>query len=80
MYRPHSQDNLLKIYSVQFSLARTEFFKKISFFAKNRHLFILRAKNNLKNRKYSPFDEESRAFFKNFLASTVRELLEKNRF
>ena len=51
----------------------------MSSFAKIAVLFILGPKNNFKKLKYSPFDEESKVFFKNALAPTVRKLSEKNR-
>jgi len=52
----------------------------MSVFAKIVISFIFGPKNNFKKRKYSPFDEDSNACFKNALTLADRELFEKNRF
>ena len=59
---------------------KNRYLSKMSFLQKIAVSFILGSQITLKKWKYSPFDEESNAFFKNSLAGTVRELFKKNRF
>ena len=59
---------------------KNRYLSKISLLAKNRCFLILCRRNNLKKWKYSPFDEESGAFFKIALALIDHKLFKKKRF